>query len=815
MTERSFNADWTVRAKTSIFAQLRAGGPAGTPVVLPHDALVGADRSPSNAGAQAFYPGGAFEYVKTFDVPDEWRDRRVSLVFHGAYRDAMVFVNDAFVAQRPDGYSEFVVEIDPYLRYGTRNTVRAEVRARDDSRWYTGAGLHRDVRLVVADLVHVEHRGITVTTTDVDDERAVVEVAMRVRNAGVVTQARQVDVSVDGPGGSTVARSSPVTVRPGETAVVRVRLYVDDPVRWSVEHPHLYALRVALRDGERAADEHRLSFGIRTLQLDPWHGLRINGSSVKLRGACVHHDNGILGMAGFARAEERKVELLKGAGFNAVRAAHAPFSEAFLAACDRLGMLVMDEAFDMWADSKSPLDYSLAFPEWWERDLEAMVAKDRNHPSVIMYSIGNEIPEVGDAHGAAQGRAMVEKIRALDSTRFVTNGINAMVAVMPEVLAMREEDRQAGRTRSDADGVNEIMAAGEQMMRRVIESPMVAERTAESFSVLDVAGWNYGDARYVMDREAFPDRVAVGTETFPNNIAANWALVSDLPHVIGDFTWTGLDYLGEVGVGRMQYADEPNSFEGPYPWITAWCGDLDLVGARRPASFYREIVFGLRREPYIAVHRPENHDRVPVRGRWSWSDSISSWTWDVEAGTPIRVETYADADEVELCLDGEPIGRSAIGETDPFTAVLEVAYHPGELTAIAYRDGVEAGRTSIRSATTGPRLVARADRETVIANHGDLAFIELELRDGQGTLITSSDRELTVSVDGPGVLQALGSGRPATTERYDTGRHTTFDGRALAVVRPTGPGTIRVVACGPDLEDAIVTIRAESTDVPA
>lgn len=802
MSDTSFNADWIVRPKTSIFAQLRAGAGADVTVTLPHDAVLGSERSPDGASAQAFFPGGTFEYLKKFDVPLQWQDKRVALHFHGAYRDAMVFVNDAFVAQRPAGYSEFFVELDPYLKYGTTNTVRVETRSRDDSRWYTGSGLYRDVGLLVTPAVHIAPRGVTVTTPDVDDERAVIETAVRVRNTGRSTVTRTVDVRISAPDGTSAATSEcPVTVRPGETVTARLRSYVDTPLRWSIEDPHLYTVDVALGEGADA-DDCRVRVGIRTLQLDPRHGLRINGERVKLRGTCVHHDNGILGAASFARAEERKVAQLKAAGFNAVRAAHSPFAESFLDACDRLGMLVMDEAFDVWADSKSPLDYSLAFPEWWERDLEAMVAKDRNHPSVIMYSLGNEILEVGNLHGAAIGRALTEKVRSLDPTRFITNGMNAMVSIMPMVLAMAEQARQ-----QPAGGVNAVMASQPRMMHEVVTSQAVADATAESFAVLDVAGWNYADGRYLQDVEAFPDRIVVGTETFPNAIASNWELVMGHPHLIGDFTWTGIDYLGEVGIGRLQYDDEAYSFEASYPWITAWCGDLDITGFRRPQSYYREIVFGLRSDPYIAVHRPENYERTAERGRWSWSDTVSSWTWNVEPGTPIRIEVYADADEVELRLGSETLGRVVPGADLPLVALFETVYRPGELTAVAYRNGIEAGRTSLVSAAA-PRLVAAADREVVRADHTDLVYVELELRDDDGMLHTAADREVAVTVEGAGALISLGSARPATTERYDTGQHTTFEGRALAIVRPTGLGGIRVTATAAGLGEAVVLVTA-------
>jgi beta-galactosidase len=331
--------------------------------------------------------------------------------------------------------------------------------------------------------------------------------------------------------------------------------------------------------------------------------------------------------------------------------------------------------------------------------------------------------------------------------------------------------------------------------------------------VLDVAGLNYSDARYELDREQFPNRVIVGTETYPPRIANNWRLVLDNSHVLGDFTWTGWDYLGEVGIGRTQYADRTQdadapAFWPPYPWISARVGDLDITGHRRPISYYRQIVFGLRTEPYVAVQPPQNHGRPVLAGMWAWSDSIASWSWDAEAGAPIAVEVYSDGDEVELLLNGRTVGRTAPGGSKPFVAEFDIAYEPGKLEAIAYRDGAESGRTSLQSAEGPVRLTVAPDRTDLRADDSDLSFIAIELRDGNGNLASASDVLVRVSVDGAGVLHALGSARPDTEERFDTGERTTFDGRALAVVRPTGVGPITVSVSADGFESVTASLEA-------
>ncbi|SFR84512.1 Glycosyl hydrolases family 2, sugar binding domain [Agromyces sp. CF514] len=818
----AFNTGWSFRTKVTAFQELGGAGATGwTEVLLPHDALIGTERSADapRGDTTAYFAGGSFEYRKTFTVPAEARGSRMLLEFDGVYRDAMVYVNGALAGQHAFGTSRFAVRIDPYVDFGAENEVRVECRTHLDSRWYAGAGIHRDVHLITKAPLHIAHDGVRVTTPDVDADRAIVEVAVTVENDGPVTATVRLSAAVVEEDIAEVASgSTPVTLLPGERQVARLRLPVPSPALWSVEDPSLYALRLQLTEVGRAdvadgpIDEERVSFGIRTLQLDPQKGLRINGREVKLRGACIHSDNGPLGAVSIARAEERRVQALKDAGFNAIRSAHNPASSALLAACDRLGMLVMDESFDMWTSGKSDFDTASDFSQWWERDLEALVAKDFNHPSVIMYSIGNEIPETGNRFGAAIGRRLAEKIRSLDDTRYITNGINGFVSMLDTIIPMMQANRAAAADAGPA-GVNGMMAGFGQMMSRIQASPQATERVEESFAVLDIAGMNYGDARYELDRELFPNRIIVGAETWPTDIDKNWALVTANSHVLGDFTWTGWDYLGETGIGVVKYADDgargQASFATGFPGLTAWCGDLDITGFRRPASYYREIVFGLRSEPYIAVQRPEHHGKdIAVATPWAWTDSIGSWSWAGFEGRPIHVEVYADADEVELRLDGAPLGRATVGESRKFRADFETVYRPGELVAVAYRDGVETGRTALAAASEAFDLRVLADRTSLRADGTDLAYLAIELTDEHGTVHATHDRTVTVTVVGPAVL-ALGSGAPITEEGFTAPQHRTFDGRALAIVRPTGAGEITVTVTADGCAPASVALSVD------
>jgi beta-galactosidase len=779
------------------------------------------DGSQADRAGVAYFPDGAWEYRKSLVVPDEWRDRRVTLEFDGVYRGAKVYVNGDLAAERPYGYSSFRVPLDGFLRYGHKNSVLVRAQTHEDSRWYSGAGIYRDTRLIVTALVHVAADGVQVTTPTIDGERAVVSVATPVRNDSVSTSTVDLVTELVDPDGVVVATNRcPITTFAGEAAVAQQRLVVHEPRRWDVDTPHLYRCRTMLVEGEQVVDEVATTFGIRSLTVDAVAGLRVNGQSVKLRGACIHHDNGVIGAATIARAEERRVEILKQAGFNALRSAHHPMSRAMLDACDRVGMLVMDEAFDMWTTPKTSGDYAAEFPVWWQADIDAMVRKDMNHPSVIMYSIGNEIPELASPTGASWGRRLAERIRSLDATRPVTNGVNPLVALGRELFAGYTPATDAPEVSADS-GVNTQLNFMKDVLPKLLAAPVVGERLAEAFSYLDVAGYNYLESRYELDGDLFPDRIIVGTETQPADIARNWPLVQRLDRVIGDFTWTGWDYLGEVGVGRIGYADEDDSdgalsgFMGAYPWLTAWCGDIDITGHRRPISYYREIVFGLRRDPYIAVHRPERYDaKVVHSGPWAWSDSVASWSWKGHEGRPVRLEVYADADEVELLVNGQVVGKGPAGQAEAFKAEFDTIYEPGEITAVAYRSGAETGRVSLQSADGETHLAVAADRTDLVADHHDLAFVTGTLVDAAGNLRTGEDRNVTVEVSGPAHLQGFGSAAPRTEETFSDTERTTFDGRVLAVVRPTGAGAITVTMHAAGCDPASVELTAQAAQTP-
>lgn len=804
MIRTSFNDGWTVRPFNEFFNV--SPGEEPKPVTLPHDAMISQYRDPQkvNGHKKAYFPEGSYEYVKKFFVPNEYKDKRVTFEFEGVYMNAMVYINNDFAGQHPYGYSNFYIKADRFLKYGEENEIKVVARSSDDSRWYTGIGIYRNTKIMVSNPVHIAVDGVKITTPDISNEHAVVMVATEIENESMNPKATEVFTEIIDTDGNIVASdSAPLTAFANENHTLYQRLFISEPKLWNVDTPNLYVCRSKLIAGDEIIDEETNNFGIRSLSLDAVNGLRINGEVVKLRGACIHHDNGIIGAATVARAEERRVEILKEAGFNAIRSAHNPMSKSMLEACDRLGMLVMDEAFDVWTQSKSDFDYALNFPTWWEKDIQAMVDKDFNHPSVIMYSIGNEITDTGSANGAAMSRQLANKIRELDSTRYIINSINGVASVSDQIHTLLDD--------SITGDINTLMTQMGHLMKEIQDFDIVKESTAEAFATVDIAGYNYADNRYITDKELFPNRIICGSETFPKDIATNWQLVQENGHVIGDFTWTGWDYLGEVGIGKIEYEDTNVGEEmyGFYPYSSAYCGDIDLIGNRRPASFYREIVFGLRKQPYIAVQRPEHYGKKPLVTPWSWSDSISSWSWDGYEGKPVKVEVYAEGDEVELLINGNSVGKKPAGKDHDFKAEFDTIYNPGEIIAISYSEGREIGRYSLKSADNNVNLKIEADRDKIKADDTDLAFINISLVDEEGILKPLADRKVSVKVEGAGTLFGLGSGNPKTEENYFDPECTTFDGQALAIIRPTTNGIIHVTVEAKDCIPQTIKIEAE------
>ncbi len=829
MQKISFNNGWELdKGGNSLMARLAGGGVPNEPVQLPHDAMI--HETPvaeADSGAQTgFYPGGEYTYVKTFSAPAEWTGKEILLYFGGVYQTARVYVNGDFAAVSLHGYGGFTARIDKYLNFGADNEVKVIANnPTPNSRWYSGSGIYRGVDLLIGGDVMIEKDGVRITTKEADPALSVVEVETRVRNRTHGLHAMTLKTTItDAQTGAKAAEDTVVfSIYAEETEILRQNIAVPDAKLWDCENPNLYDVKVELCEGEEKADEDCVRTGIRVLSLDGVRGLRLNGVPVKQRGTCIHHDNGIIGAATFAAAEEKRAREIREAGFNAIRSAHHPMSIEMLNACDKYGILVMDELSDMWYEQKNRNDFSTYFDLCWEEEVEKIVAKDYNHPCVILYSSGNEILDLGRRTGGRLNRRICNKFHALDNTRFTTTAVNGLIAasvsgVMPmiigDILQKRGIDPSVlmggGGTETAESGVG----AANMMMGLMNDDdfcahPLMTKALEEAAQASDIAGFNYLTGRHVAEGTLHPNKPILGTETYPDDIVRLWRIVEENAHVLGDYTWTGYDYLGEAGCGIFYY-DGTVNFSSHFPDRLAYIGDINLIGYRRPISYLREIVFGIRKEPYIGVIRMDRYGQQGSKTAWMFKDNVSSWTWDGYEGKQTEVDIYSPDEEVELFLNGKSLGRKACGKENGFTATYEVTYEPGELTAVGYHDGAETGRYILKTAGEEVILNACADRTEIAACASDLAFVTVKLTDAAGTENLWAKKTVKVTVEGPGVLQGYGSGEPQPTRSYDDTEWETYDGEVMAAIRSNGEaGTITVRFTAEGCEDAVVEITAK------
>lgn len=756
---------------------------------LPHDFSILQARDPHTPLGEyyGFFPGGVAEYRKTLFVPEESRGKKLLLEFEGVYMNATVRINRQIIAKHPYGYTSFHCDLTPYLRYGRDNCIHVTVNnsALAGTRWYSGSGIYRHVWLLTGGELHIPPWGVYITFPEASSRSSSALVRTSIENTSGSASGIVLRSTLLTPDGLAVAREeTPVEIEAGKNLEVLQSLTVSPASLWSVETPYLYTLRSEIVRQGTVIDSTDTRAGIRSISFDPQHGFRLNGISMKLKGACVHHDCGLLGSASYDRAEERKVELLKANGFNAIRCAHNPPSPHFLDACDRLGMLVIDEAFDCWREAKTPNDYSLYFEEWWQRDLSSMVLRDRNHPCIIMWSTGNEIPERdGSSEGYAYAARLAAFVRSLDDTRAVTNCL----------CGIRPEAALEGLAANVDEACGEYDHWGE-LSRRYVEP-------------LDVVGYNYMLSRYESDGKKFPGRVICATETMVYEAYDYWETVQRLPHVIGEFIWTGLDYLGESGLGHVWYNDD-KSYLGKYPWHQAHCGDIDICGFKRPQSYYRDCVWGLSTTPYLAVYPPEVYGKTPRISKWGWPDVVSSWTWPGYEGMPAVVDVYCSCPEVELLLNGKSLGCRKAGKEHRYIASFEVFYEPGELKAIGYDKGVPVSSAVLKTSGPPASLRLTPDRVLLKASFGDLSYITVEVLDSAGNTAHNARIPVRFTVCGPGILLAVGTGNPTTEEMYTGDERKTYEGQAMAVIRTSGEiGEITVTASAGELPTATIVLR--------
>ena len=818
MKRTPFNDSWEFARHTDAFA----------PVVVPHDAMLGNRRGPdAPAGsASGYFYGARYRYRKTFELDEATAAGVVMLEFEGVYRDAQVHVNGISVEAPPYGFVPFFLDLTGLVREGD-NTIEIEAdnSEQPDCRWYSGGGIYRPVWLWTGGEARIEPEGVRVTTTSLDP--AIVHVSVK---------------SVGGAPHVSIVDDEGAIVAEGTGA--ELDLEIPSAKLWSGTSPSLYRCKVELfgetandslgslpklspetRSGmmvgivseqpsRTVLDRAEATFGIRMLEWSP-QGLFVNGQETLLRGGCIHCDNGVLGAASWPESERRRIRLLKQAGFNAVRIAHNPAPTALLDACDELGMYVMDETWDMWFMRKNPHDYARHFLDWCDHDLRRLVAHDYNHPSVIMYSIGNEIADPIKREGVEIERSMVELVHSLDPTRPVTCGFNLTMMVMEKMgqgwYAQHEGDVETSLVMQEDEPprASILFNLTAQMlgtsMTMAANLPGADALVSPALDALDIAGYNYAQARYKPDARQHPKRVVVGSETFPHKLPDNWALVEKLPNVVGDFMWAGWDYLGEAGAGSWAYTAEEAGFSKPWPWLIAGSGALDILGQPNAHAALAGAVWHTADGPSIMVRPVNVMDGKTYKATWRGSDAIPSWSWRGCEGAMAEVEVYdSRAQRILLTLNG---GAVAMGRVQDRVARFQLEYCPGVLEAIAFdEDAREIGSSCLESASGALRLDVHP--ETAKAKAGDVAYVAVNITGSNGEVESNADELVSIEVEG-GTLLGFGSARPATTESFLAGAYTTYRGRAMAVVHRSTPGTATVVARGASLDEASASVTFE------
>ena len=775
----------------------------GKAVTLPHDAMLAEPRTAISAGGTntGWYEGYDYEYQRTLTVPEnELADTHI-LEFEGVYHNAEVWLNGQKAAFRPYGYTNFYVDCAPYLHAG-ENELRVIARNADqpNSRWYSGAGIYRPVQLWKARGAHITLNGVKIRTLSL--QPAIVEVRVKTTAPGTVR------LTVD---------DLPAMQQESDGEAV-FTLTLDNARLWTPETPNLYTCRVSFAD-----DEVTETFGVRKVEWGT-DGFLLNGKRYIIQGACIHHDNGLLGAVCDPDAVARKVRLLKENGYNAIRSAHNPCSKALLTECDRQGMLVMDEYIDHWYIHKTEHDYVDYFNDWWRQDLTDMVEKDYNHPCVVLYSTGNEVSETAQKRGIALTKEMTDFLHGLDDSRPVTCGVNIFFnflssigfGVYSDEKAKKEAERaekakQRGEKAAKKKAVgsqffnNLAGLLGDEFMKRGATLHGCDVKTRDAFANMDIAGYNYGIYRYKHDLKKYPQRLILGSETFCNDAYKFRELAKQEPRLVGDFVWAGMDYLGEVMVGSWEYADYAETFDGGLGWVSAGSGRIDLTGKPLGEALYTRVALEADNGPYIAVC-PVNHtgDRHSPSA-WKMTNAMPSWSWTGCEGRKANVEVYARAARVELVLNGHTVGSKTL--KNDCLARFSIPYESGTLEAVSYDAADhEIGRYKLQSAGGATSLTL--DAEEPAAQTGHLCYVRLRYTDENGITKPLMRGNIQVQVRG-GTLVGLGSACPFNKHSYLDSETDTYYGEALAIVR-MGDGNAMTIAASDGEYSAELTVSAQA-----
>ena len=778
-TQQLFDASWKFfKGDVGGGENVSFNDAAWRTVELPHDWSIEdlPDQSDSVIGpfskksigrtATGFTVGGTAWYRKHFKSGNN-ADEKLSIYFDGVYMNSDVWINGHHLGNHPYGYTPFYYDLSPYLNQDSENILAVRVRNEGrNSRWYSGSGIYRHVWLITTQPVHIDQWGVFISTPFVDANKATVNVKTAIVSGGNISSLKLVTTVLDSKNKIISTTVSPIN----SNNEVEQNITVKNPSLWSTESPYLYKAVTEIKQGNKILDHVVTSFGIRSIDFSAERGFLLNGKSIELRGGCVHHDNGPLGTAAIDRAEERRVELLKSYGFNAVRTAHNPPSQSFLDACDRKGIIVIDEAFDQWQRQKNPDDYHLYFDTCWKKDLDAMVLRDRNHPSVVFWSIGNEINERVDSSGIVIAKKLIAEVKRLDTTRPVTNALCSF-----------------------------FDHAGYKW-----------DTTAPAFALLDVSSYNYMMKEYESDHIKHPDRIMMGTESYPKQVLTNWNLVEKHPYVIGDFVWTAMDHLGETGIGYSRLDTSKRRVGGlqTFPWFVSWAGDIDIIGGKKPQLYYRDIVWRTKTMQML-VHTYVPDGMNELVSDWGWPDELPYFYFPGSEGKLFHVNVYTRYPKVRLELNGNTIDEKDVSP-DNLTATFEINYQPGTLKAIALNNGKDVDSVVLKTPGKPAKILLAADRNRIKNSRNDLAYVTVEIVDANGRLVPGASIPLQFSIEGNGEIAATASASPNDMRSFQKPEHTTFRGKCLVIVRPKGNGgKIILKAKGDGLSERQVVIEAK------
>lgn len=809
MKKENINQSWEFR-RGFVDSLGALDGIPMTIVDLPHDGMISTDTTPD---APAKYDSGYFNgdmcnYTKYIFIPEEWKNESIGLKFDGAMMHTTVEINGYKVGDHHYGYSPFYIDITDVVEFGAENRVNinANTGVQVSSRWYTGSGLYRGITLCHGPKVHIKNDGIYAYTKEVSDGVAYIEAQVDVCNETAQNRIVSVNLQLIDEKDNTVAADITANIQVNAMAeeTAKFAFTVDNPKLWDIDNPNLYIAKATVTDigtyrtrffknETCTVDKAEKLFGIRTITADAIRGLRINGKTVKLKGGCVHHDNGLLGAVSLYECEVRRIKKLKEIGFNAIRTAHNPPSEALVEACDREGLYIFDEAFDAWGIAKRPGDFSTHFESCWEKELTAFIRRDRIHPSVILWSTGNEIFERGGLNnGYTWATKLALAIKKLDGSRPVSNGICSLWSGLDDNLIQKQNSAQnAGNSEEISwDKITEPFTNG-----------------------LDVVGYNYMEDLYENSHKLYPHRVMLGSENFPNEIGFRWPLVERLPYVIGEFTWTAWDYLGEAGIGKSVFVDKDDPMAqwkpwevmppqtSPYPWRLADDADIDITGRTCPQGTYRSVVWGSNKTHLYAKH-PKNMDKIEMMSMWGFIDVLKNWNYEGYENKPVELVAFSNADEVSLVVNGKEIDRKPVSMERllPNSVTFETVYVPGVVEAVSYKNGVEVSRDRLETTGAPVKIAVTAEKTEIKADIQSVTYINIDVLDADNKLVPDAAIGLKATVEGEGYLVGFGTGNPCTSENYTDDVTDTYKGHATLIVRSNGAaGKIKVTICAETL----------------